>query len=121
MITSLVSFSANCPGPDNIAWMNGSIFSFSGMSHWGVIEKNKIFNILLNFYILSLYLTPKMYNKARIVWKSIQPFLDGARSQGVLSLDEELVTITGDQLDVHGLRALAAPAHIVSISLHAEL
>lgn len=35
--------------------------------------------------------------------------LDGARNQSVLPLDDELVAVGRDELDVHGLGALAAP------------
>ena len=35
-------------------------------------------------------------------------YLDGARRQCVLLLDYELVVVRGDELDVHGVGALAA-------------
>ena len=37
--------------------------------------------------------------------------LDGAGRQGVVPLDDELVTVRGDEFDVHRLRALAAAVH----------
>ena len=40
--------------------------------------------------------------------------LDCARVQSMLSLDNELMTITGDQQHVHGVRTLAVSVGIVS-------
>ena len=39
--------------------------------------------------------------------------LDGAAGERVLALDGELVAVAADELDVHGVRPLAAPAHLL--------
>ncbi len=36
---------------------------------------------------------------------------DGAGGEGVLALDDELVTVGADQLDVHGVGPLTAAVH----------
>ena len=40
-------------------------------------------------------------------------YLDRSRGESVLPLDDELVAVAADELDVHGVRPLAAPAHLL--------